>query len=169
MHGGRLWAESAGQECGSTFRLRVPLAADEPAGVVDQEPAPLPVAYKVKPLRILFIEDSTDVLNLMKMELEELGYVVFTEADAVAGLRVAQRERPDVIVSDIKMPGLDGYEFIRRLRQMPEMAAVPAIALTGFGLKQDVEKAIAAGYNAHLCKPVEIEQLTALFNQLTRQ
>ena len=166
LHGGRLWAESMGRGCGSTFHLRIPLATKDQASI-DQKTAPAPIPEKRKPLRILFVEDSIDVLNLMRLEMEELGHVVLTETNATSGLEVAKRERPDVIVSDIKMLGIDGYEFIKQLRQIPELASVPAIALTGFGLKQDIERALAAGYTAHLCKPVEVEQLTALFYKLT--
>ena len=166
MHGGRIWAESPGQGCGSTFRLRLPLAPI-PAQVKNagsQERPPLPEA---KPLRVLFVEDSKDILNLFRIELEELGYSVFTATDGESGLEIAKRELPDVIVSDIKMPRFDGYELIKQLRRIPELATTHAIALSGFGMNKDVEKALHAGYNAHLCKPVELNELIGMIQKLT--
>lgn len=166
MHGGRIWAESPGPSCGSTFRLRLPLAA----GPVQRKTIPSqqrPVAAGFKPLKILFVEDSKDILNLLRIELEELGYEVFTATDGERGLEIAKQEVPDVIVSDIKMPKFDGYELIRQLRRVPHLANIPAIALSGFGMSKDVEKALQAGYNAHLCKPVELSELISIVQKLT--
>ena len=102
----------------------------------------------------------------MKLELEWLGYTVLTARDGISGLELAQREAPDLVVSDIKMPGMDGYDLIKELRRIPKLASMPAIALTGFGMKRDTEAALAAGYNAHLCKPVDAKQLSAVIEQL---
>jgi CheY-like chemotaxis protein len=165
IHGGTIWAESRGPGFGSTFRFRLPLAAERSA-------APGPVAFlpQVEPIKnlqkVLFIEDSVDVLNLMRIELGELGYDVLTAKDARNGLELAHRQNPNVIVSDIKMPGMDGYEFIRQVRSTPELRSIPAIALTGFGMKRDIERALEAGYDAHVCKPVEIEHLSILIKKL---
>ncbi len=119
------------------------------------------------PLRILLIEDSKDILFLMKMELESLGYSVLTARDGESGLDIAAREHPNLIISDIKMPGIDGLEFIKRLRAVPELSSMPAIALTGYGSEQDVAKALAAGYNAHISKPVDPHELSELIRSLT--
>jgi|SRR5712692_1554547 len=119
------------------------------------------------PLRILLIEDSKDILFLMKMELESLGYSVLTARDGESGLDIAAREHPNLIISDIKMPGIDGLEFIKRLRAVPELSSMPAIALTGYGSEQDVAKALAAGYNAHISKPVDPQELSELIRSLT--
>jgi two-component system CheB/CheR fusion protein len=127
------------------------------------EPAVPPAG---KPLRILFVEDSPDVLNLLRIELEDLGYSVLMARDGERGLEIATRELPDVIVSDIKMPRFDGYELIKHVRRIPPLAKIPAIALTGLGRNQDVEKAIHAGYNAHLCKPVDLNELVSLIEKL---
>ena len=89
--------------------------------------------------------------------------------NAETGLEIARRELPDLIVSDIKMPGMDGYEFIKRLRRIPELANKPAVALTGFGMKRDVEASLAAGFNAHLSKPVNPEDLSSLIQDLISQ
>jgi CheY-like chemotaxis protein len=168
IHGGRVWAESQGPGSGSTFRLRLPLAP----GHEDRPSAPAPpvrIAQDNDRHRILFIEDSPDILNLMKLELGELGFDVLTASDGRTGLQIAHKEHPEVIISDIKMPGMDGYEFVKQLRIAPEFDRVPVIALTGFGMKQDVERALAAGYTAHLCKPVEVDQLASLIRKLASQ
>jgi CheY-like chemotaxis protein len=83
------------------------------------------------------------------------GYEVVAVADANAGLSSIQRTWPDVIVSDLRMPGMDGFEFIRRVRQIPGLADVPAIALTGTSKYRDIQQALASGFTAHLTKPVE--------------
>ena len=165
MHGGRIWAESPGPGHGSTFRLRLPLTQlpGQEKSHDSMEPAVPPAG---KPLRILFVEDSPDVLNLLRIELEDLGYSVLMARDGERGLEIATRELPDVIVSDIKMPRFDGYELIKHVRRIPPLAKIPAIALTGLGRNQDVEKAIHAGYNAHLCKPVDLNELVSLIEKL---
>jgi PAS domain S-box-containing protein len=165
VHGGSISAESPGPGCGSTFRLRLPLAAPQSA---ERESAGRQVAAAPAPtgLRVLVIEDSHDILRLLRLELEAIGYSVLTAEGGETGLDVALRRHPDVIISDIRMPGMDGYEFIRRLRQLPELAATPAIALTGFGMSSDIEKAKAAGYDAHATKPVDPSDLSALIEQL---
>ncbi len=167
LHGGRIWAESAGKGRGSLFRLRLPLAT----GQEQQNKAEhlkRKAIQRNESVRVLFIEDSLDILKLVKTELEGLGYFVMTASDGNTGLEIAKREIPDIIVSDIKMPGFDGYELIKQLRQVPELAKIPAIALTGFGMKEDVDKALEAGYNAHLCKPAELDDLSSLIERFTQ-
>jgi two-component system CheB/CheR fusion protein len=105
--------------------------------------------------RILLVEDSTDILFLLQTELEWLNYSVQAASDALTGLELARKNRPEVIVSDLNMPGIDGREFIRRVRKIPELARVPAIALTGYSLDAEVKLALAAGFDAHLTKPVD--------------
>ncbi|MBI2816597.1 MAG: response regulator [Acidobacteria bacterium] len=164
MHGGRIWAESAGPGCGSAFHVRLPLALS--TEVREKQAIRKRRVSAGKPLRVLFIEDSRDILNLIKTELEQFGYSVLTASDGRTGLETAKRELPDIIISDIKMPGFDGYELIRQVRQTPQLSATPAIALTGFGMKKDVDKALEAGYSAHLAKPAELDELTALIEKL---
>jgi PAS domain S-box-containing protein len=166
MHHGGMWAESRGLGYGSTFRVRLPLASGPPTEVDDQSPG---VSDSEKPIatRVLIVEDAVDVLNLMRIELEDVGFSVRACTGAEAALEEARKEQPDVVVSDIKMPGIHGYDFIKQLRQIPGMATVPAVALTGFGMRSDIEKALESGYDVHLCKPIEVEELTALIKRLT--
>jgi two-component system CheB/CheR fusion protein len=105
--------------------------------------------------RILVVEDSTDILFLLQTELEWLNYSVQVASDALTGLELARKSRPEVIVSDLHMPGIDGHEFIRRVRRIPELARIPAIALTGYSLDAELKLALAAGFDAHLTKPVD--------------
>ena len=92
-------------------------------------------------------------------------------ADALAALRAAQQfGRPfPLVLTDGQMPRMDGYEFMERVKQIPALQSVPSIAMTGFGMDRDIEKAKAVGYNAHLVKPVDIAELCALIEKFTAQ
>ncbi|HYR41874.1 MAG TPA: response regulator [Terriglobia bacterium] len=117
--------------------------------------------------RVLLVEDSEDVLYLLQLQLEWMGYAIDTATNANTGLDVAQRVGPDVIVSDLRMPDVDGLEFIRRVRRIRSLASIPAIALTGASKELDIRQAIANGFTAHLTKPVEVSELSKLIDQLT--
>jgi CheY-like chemotaxis protein len=117
--------------------------------------------------RILLVEDSEDVLYLLRLQLEWMGYVVDAATNAKSGLAAAQRVRPDVIVSDLRMPVIDGFELIRHIRRTQSLASVPAIALTGTSRESDIKQAIASGFTAHMTKPVEASELSKLIEQLT--
>jgi DNA-binding response OmpR family regulator len=110
-------------------------------------------------MKLLIIEDSNDVRLLLEMELARQGYAIVTADRGESGLRAAQRERPSVIVSDLGLPDMDGFELLRRLRADPLARGTPAIAMSGFGAWSEVEAARAAGYDAVLIKPVEIHEL----------
>jgi two-component system CheB/CheR fusion protein len=118
-------------------------------------------------LRLLVVEDSSDVLLLIRQELEWSGYEVYAAKNGSVAFEIAKRELPDLIISDIKMPEIDGYQLIRMVREVPELAKVPAIAMTGFGMERDIEMAKAVGYSAHLVKPIDMDQMYQLIQQLT--
>jgi CheY-like chemotaxis protein len=117
-------------------------------------------------VQLLLVEDSDDILYIMKTELEWMGYVVDAATDGNAALDLAKAHRPDVIISDIQMPGIDGFEFLRRVRSLKELAKVPAIALTGFGMDADVKRALERGFSAHMTKPVEPDKLSEMIEKL---
>ena len=168
MHGGSISAESPGLRGGSTFYVRLRSAPAEAAAPVTA----VPVSQMAVPsgsICVLLIDDQQDVADLVRMELEALGYRVLTAADGQAGLDIATRNVPDVIVSDIKMPRMGGFEMIRNLRSTPGLASVPVIALTGLGMKKNVVAALAAGYDAQLTKPVEASELSAMIQNLVAQ
>ena len=168
MHGGRIWAESAGVDAGSTFRVRLPLAA----AASIESPRDLTRVSDSEPgggIRILIIEDSEDISFLLKIELEFAGHTVFTATDGESGLALAKTRLPDLIISDIKMPGMDGLDFIRELRSTDSIAAIPAIALTGLGGKSGFDRAIVAGFDACVSKPAEPREISTLIRTLTEK
>jgi CheY-like chemotaxis protein len=116
--------------------------------------------------RVLLVEDSADILFLIQTELEWMGYTVDAAPNPVIGLDIARRAVPDIIVSDLHMPEMDGYEFIRHVRQIPELAAVPAIALTGYSMSREVREALSAGFNAYLTKPVDGKTISDMIGRL---
>jgi CheY-like chemotaxis protein len=117
--------------------------------------------------RVLLVEDSADVLYVIQLELEWMGYEVHTATDADAALEIALRTHPDIIISDLGLPGIDGFELLRRIRQTPVLAGVPAIALTGAAMDTDIQQALSAGFVAHVTKPVEAADLGKRIEQLT--
>jgi PAS domain S-box-containing protein len=168
LHGGRVWAESQGLGCGSTFCIRLPLAAAAEEQRHIDAPA-VRSAGKENGIRILLIEDSEDILFLMKADLETMGHTVITACNGQLGMEAARAHQPDLIVSDVKMPLVDGYQLMRTLRGIAELRAIPAIALTGFGSKADIERALAAGFDACLSKPAKPEEVCLLIRQLTEK
>lgn len=117
--------------------------------------------------RVLLVEDSADVRYVLQLELEWLGYEVDAAPDAAKALEAAKRVRPDIIVSDLGMPEVDGCEFMRRVRSLPELVSIPAIALTGATLDRDIQRALASGFTTHLVKPVDPADLTRKIENLT--
>jgi len=168
MHGGRVWAESPGLGHGSTFHVRLPLSTlthEESQGQVSRPP----FENQGAGIQLLLVEDSEDILFLMKGQLEEQGYAVTTARNGRTGIEAARSRRPDVIISDIKMPVMDGYELIRTIRATPELRTLPAIALTGFGTRGSNERALEAGFDACLSKPSEREDLLAVIRKFTER
>jgi two-component system chemotaxis response regulator CheY len=115
--------------------------------------------------KILVVDDTVDTRDLLHMYLKTAGYTVFVAADGGEGLYRAKADEPDLIVTDISMPNLDGYEMIRQLRAMEQFATTPIIALTAYG-EQQLEKAREAGANKAVSKPMNLEELVGLVNSL---
>ena len=154
MHGGRVLASSQGAGTGSCFELRLPqVAAPELACAA---PPPPPASSRQN---VLLIEDNEDGRDMMAMMLEAQNYTVATAVDGYDGLRQAAQALPDVALVDIGLPGIDGYEVARRMRADPATCAVRLIALTGYGQESDRRRAIDAGFDAHLVKPVDMGRL----------
>ncbi len=152
MHGGRIEAHSAGPGQGSEFVLRLPLVG--PAPPLATAPTAAPTMGKPLPAhRVLIVDDSRDVVYTLGSLLRRMGQDVSTAADAAEALQQVRRERPDVVISDIGMPDIDGYQFARLLRNEPGMEGVVLVALTGYGQDSDRERALAAGFDRHLVKP----------------
>jgi PAS domain S-box-containing protein len=161
MHGGRLSATSPGIGLGSTFVVELPVlrtaqAAQDgaAAGAASGQPAPASGGRKV-----LLVDDNVDAMEMMAFLLAEMGYEAHTTADAGNLVQMALSLRPDVIVLDIGLPGVDGYELARRLKGHPQLASTRLVAHTGYGSPEDRRKAQEAGFDAHLVKPAELEDL----------
>lgn len=155
LHGGAIAAESKGPGGGSTFTLRLPRIEHQPVAA----PAPAePVSEHGMP-SILLIEDNDDGREMMTMMLSCYGYEVHAAADGNEGVAAAASRQPDVALIDIGLPGIDGYEVARRLRADPATRAIRLIALTGYGLAEDLRRVLDAGFDRHLVKPVDIDQL----------
>ncbi len=117
---------------------------------------------------MLVVDDEVDARNLVKRVLEECSARVFVAASAQEGLALLQSELPNIIISDIGMPGVDGYEFIKQVRQLSadKGGKTPAAALTAFARAEDRTRALRAGYQTHVAKPVEPTELTAVVASL---
>ena len=163
MHGGTLDAESGGPGAGSVFTLRLPLAL-EPAAAADPEAGgdrPPPPA-----LRILVVDDNQDSAESLAMLLRLRGHDVRTAHDGPTGLEAAGDHRAEVVFLDIGMPGMNGYDVARRLRERPDTRDVRLVAMTGWGQEEDRRRAREAGFDRHLVKPLDLGSLDELLTGL---
>lgn len=171
LHGGLVSAESPGQGRGSTFTVALPLAAApvetvNPAGVEESRPA----ATRFQPgLKVLLVDDEDDAREALRLILQQNGLLVTTAASAREAYDIVEGLRPDIVLSDIAMPGEDGLSFIRRLRMLPPERGgqVPAIALSAYAGADDRRKALLAGFQRHLAKPVDPTRLIAEIAAMT--
>jgi CheY-like chemotaxis protein len=118
---------------------------------------------------VLIVEDNLANIDTIGDYLAVKGYQVLMAADGREGIALAQRHRPDLILMDVQMPGMDGLEAIRRIRQDPPIAAIPIIALTALALPADRDRCLAAGADDYLSKPVRLKQLTSSIHTLLNQ
>jgi CheY-like chemotaxis protein len=157
MHGGTVAVASPGEDQGSTFTVRLPLAAggvvagDEPGAARDGEVA------AVAPLKILVVDDNKDGATSLALLLKLTGHTSRAAHSGPDGLRVAGEFRPDVIFLDIGLPGMSGYEVARKLRQDAALKGTTIVALTGWGSEEDRRKSREAGCDEHLTKPVDAD------------
>ncbi|VTT98761.1 multi-sensor hybrid histidine kinase : Chemotaxis protein methyltransferase CheR OS=Chondromyces apiculatus DSM 436 GN=CAP_7340 PE=4 SV=1: PAS_4: GAF_2: HisKA: HATPase_c: Response_reg [Gemmataceae bacterium] len=156
MHGGTVRAASEGPGRGSEFTVRLP-ALPPGADRADRgaRPEPAPTANR----RLLIVDDNIDSAESMAELLALFGHNVRTAHDGRAALTAARDLRPEVILLDIGLPGLDGYEVARRIRQNPELHSTTLIAMTGYGQDEDRRKTREAGFDHHLVKPVDVDEL----------
>jgi PAS domain S-box-containing protein len=161
LHGGSVRVASDGTDRGSTFTITLP--ADIQATATHQAHEPRDTrSADLRGLRVLVVEDENDTRDILDVLLRESGAEVVTVADAEAALRALTSRPPDVLISDIGMPEVDGYDLIRQIRRLtPEAGGrTPAIALTAFAHGSDHREALRAGYDRHLAKPVDSVTLT---------
>jgi signal transduction histidine kinase len=157
LHGGEITAQSDGPGRGSAFVITVPLCEIAPA-----QQAALQVDVPRIRSRVVIIDDNRDAARTMSMLVDELGGSARAAYDAASGLEAVQEFRPDIVFLDIGMPGMDGYEACRRIRRQPSDRHVVVVAVTGWGQPQDRQRALEAGFDAHLTKPVDPAAFTRL-------
>ena len=177
MHGGTVHAASAGEGLGATFTVRLPLMSVQPPAAPKREH---PLAETRDPLReltglagvrVLAVDDESDALALLRDVVEAAGAEVKTATSGAAALEIIGEFQPHVLVADIGMPVMDGFELIRRIRSAPEPSVreVPAAALTAFARSEDRTKALQSGFEMHLAKPVDPGELVASIATLVRR
>ncbi|MCC2632507.1 MAG: hypothetical protein K0S48_393 [Ramlibacter sp.] len=164
MHGGRVAAESAGSGAGSRLIMWLPRAQREGTAAGAGEGATRTEASRRK---VLVVDDNRDAAETLAMVLEMSGHEVLLAHDGAAALEMAARHQPSVVFLDIGMPGMDGYETAARLRALPGGGMRTLVALTGWGTEGDRAKSLAAGFDVHLTKPVDIAAVEGVLSALS--
>lgn len=168
LHGGTVTAASAGVGKGAQFTVRLPLIHQmEPKKPESPPTTNSPGPARPLVLRILLIEDDDALRELTALQLTQLGYaVVAAAATGPDGVAAARQHRPDVIVCDIGLPGMDGFSVARAIRAIPDLDTVRLIALSGYGQPEYVNSALEAGFDRHLTKPVNTRTLAAVLTEM---
>ena len=175
LHGGTIAVHSKGEGHGSTFVVDLPLSpvrrearatSSRLASSVGSET--LASRPELIGLKVLVVDDEQDARDLVRAILEQCGLIVMTAASVAEAMATIEADPPDLILSDIGMPGEDGYELMRRVRAEPRSRAIPAAALTAYARAEDRRKALDAGFMMHLSKPVEAGELVAVMANLQR-
>ncbi|NHC36791.1 PAS domain S-box protein [Scytonema millei] len=163
MHGGTITVESQGEGQGATFTVLIPLA-------LQSSELPIEVSSDLtgdlSGIDILVVDDEPDSREFVAFVLEQAGAIVTSVASGIEALQAIEQSVPDLIVSDIGMPDLDGYMLMRQIRTLEQARHVPAIALTAYAGELDKQQAIAAGFGQHIPKPVEPEKLASAIHAL---
>jgi CheY-like chemotaxis protein len=165
LHGGSVYAESPGEGQGATFVVKLPLmVAEMREQTIAHHDSPRLDSAVLAGARIIVVDDDPTAVELITEVLVRAGGEAISCGTADEALQAFARSRPDVILSDIEMPGQDGYSLIRRLRALgPEQGGkTPAVALTAFGRPEDRIRSLRAGFNIHVSKPVDPAELVAI-------
>ncbi len=178
LHGGTVRAENVQEGHGAVFTVRLPLMPIIPEGAEEDRVHPaaedgvaMPVTERLDGLRILVVDDEQDACDVIAMILETAGAEVRTESSGADALNALTQWPTDVLISDIGMPGMDGYGLMRSLRARPseEGGRIIAIALTAYARVEDRRRALSAGFHTHVAKPVDPGELVAVIASLTRR
>ncbi len=175
LHGGSIEALSPGEGLGSTFVVRLPLAPlsstsieRQPEPAASQSSNDLPCPAEINGLRVLIVEDEQDARDLMASVLEGCLARVTTAGSAAEALEMIRQDPPDVLVSDVGMPGESGYDLIRKVRHLPpeQGGRTPAVALTAYARMEDRTRALMMGFDMHVPKPIEPSELLVVIAHL---
>ena len=178
MHGGTVEASSAGEGKGATFSVRLPLMIVHPHALPQRREhprtelrEPLTVPADLQGVHVLALDDEEDALTLLRVVLETAGATVTTFSSPVAALEGLRDVKPQVLIVDLGMPQMDGFEFIKRVRASADsdIQNIPAAALTAFARSEDRTKALRSGFEMHLAKPVDPGELVASIATLARR
>ena len=164
LHDGTVSAESAGPGKGARFTVRLPLYQVGPAALPESRTG---ATGALNAKFILVVDDSPETTEMLGKLLELEGAFVESARSGREALEIAKRKNFDLVISDISMPEMDGYELLQKLRALPDMADIPAVALTGYGRTNDVERALNEGFAEHLTKPLDMDQLLVIVRRLT--
>ncbi len=178
LHGGTIRVESPGRGQGATFTIELPVLARVEEEVGEAGEAHPLATHRLQPLsipalgglRILVVDDEADARRWLTIVLEETGAEVIAVASVKEALETIEQQRLDILISDIGMPGEDGYALIRKIREMePQIGGtIPAVALTGYAREEDYAEAIAAGFQLHVAKPIRAAELIAVVASLAK-
>lgn len=163
LHGGRLIARSAGLGEGSEFILTLQRAVPSATHISETSRSPTGI---IEPMSVLIVDDNRDAADAMGLYFEVIGHDVRVVYSGIDAISTAKARVPDVLLSDIGLPDLDGYALIRALREIPNFGSTLSIAITGYASKADRDAALAAGFDAHVPKPADVGKLEALVNGL---
>ncbi len=166
LHGGTISAESQGVNKGARFTVFLPLMRDTASPVLAASRA---VELNLSETSFLIVDDSEDTIRMLEELLRIGGANVTTASNGTEALRIARENEFDVILSDISMPEMDGFEFLQRLRMIDGRQDVPVIAITGFGRSDDIARVRAAGFYSHLIKPLNLQALSDVLQQLSKE
>jgi signal transduction histidine kinase/ActR/RegA family two-component response regulator len=165
LHGGSVTASSPGLHRGSEFTVRLPLGASVPRPTTEPQEVESSTSEPTS-RRILIVDDNRDALDSLSLLLEMCGHEVRACASGLEALECAAAWHPSVALMDIGMPGLDGYEVARRMRQQPWGASLFLVAVSGWGQSEDLQRATAAGFNLHFRKPIGLDEIEGLLEKL---
>jgi CheY-like chemotaxis protein/two-component sensor histidine kinase len=163
LHGGTVEAHSAGLTQGSEFTVRLPILAVP--GAAPALPGPAPAVHET-PRRILIVDDNEDSVRSMAILQKRRGHETLTAFNGPDAVAAAAEFLPEVVLLDIGLPGMDGFEVARRLRAMPALAGAFLVAMSGYGSDEDRAEAKMAGFDAYMVKPVDLDRLRALLRGL---
>ena len=176
LHGGEVRAHSDGQDRGAIFVVKLPVTITRPLESTDSHPTvsldrPTATSNTLQGIHVLAVEDDADSLELVRTVLVSQGARVTLALSAKEAMEALAREIPDIILSDIEMPGGDGYDLVRDIRgaQSARLQSVPVVAVTAYGRVEDRIRLLSSGFNMHLPKPVDPSELAAVITSLTRR